>query len=69
MLEEVEQGLNTFGKHITRPKTFLAWAEAWLATVELVRDEFLGVLLPGLAHFGYQPGRLAARARANGGAR
>lgn len=51
MLEELEQGLNTFGKHITRPKTFLAWAEAWLATVELVRDEFLGVLLPGLAHF------------------
>jgi integrase len=27
MLEELGQGLNTFGKHITRLKTFLSWAE------------------------------------------
>lgn len=28
MLDELNQGINTFGKHITRLKTFLAWAEA-----------------------------------------
>lgn len=28
MLDELGQGLNTFGKHITRLKTFLSWAEA-----------------------------------------
>jgi integrase len=28
MLEELNQGVNTFGKHITRLKTFLGWAEA-----------------------------------------
>ena len=27
MLDELGQGLNTFGKHITRLKTFLSWAE------------------------------------------
>lgn len=27
MLEELSQGLNTFGKHIARLKTFLSWAE------------------------------------------
>jgi len=30
MLEELSQGVNTFGKHISRLKTFLAWAEAEL---------------------------------------
>lgn len=28
MLDELSQGLNTFGKHITRLKTFLSWAES-----------------------------------------
>jgi len=27
MLDELGQGLNTFGKHIVRLKTFLNWAE------------------------------------------
>jgi hypothetical protein len=27
MVEELEQGINTFGKHISRLKTFLSWVE------------------------------------------
>ena len=30
MLDELSQGINTFGKHITRLKTFLAWCESEL---------------------------------------